>query len=189
MSTFTTKRRHPDTYRITQNKLMPRSLRLATAAELANRLIRTAQELFDSRREAPCAECRLWEHYDLTVDIAHLTQPVGTLPSEWQDHITQLVDQHETGTHHSIMWREVFLRDAYEYAPVEFECEIKGCATSKQTMQRHMFRCIEHDLIMCPRHWNEHDRKEHGRQACEHLRARISEVQTTRQARGNSRGR
>lgn len=178
MSRATAERRRPDPYRLTRNRFIPRPLRLPIAATWANRLIAEAKELFDTRREAPCAECRMWEHYDLSVTITHLIHPAGTKPEEWQDCITPLLDRHETGQHHATMWREVFFRDAYEDVSVEFECEIENCASQRRT-QLHMIRCIEHDLIMCAPHWSEHDRKIHGHQACEHLLAQVATAETT----------
>ena len=116
--------RRPDPYWLATNRFMPRSLRLVLAADRANALIRKTKKLFNKRHEAPCAECRLWEHYDVKVTLGHLVRPVGSEGERWQDDITPLLDPSEAYRQYSIMYRKVFFRDRYEDAPVELPCEI-----------------------------------------------------------------
>ena len=175
MSGQATTKRRADPYLLTRTRAIPRTPRLAMAAQWANRLIAQAQELFETRHDAPCAECRLWEHYELSVTISHLIRPAGTTEAEWQDAILPMIKHHATGEHHGVMYREVFYGDAYETVPAILPCEAENHERQHIT-NGYMIRCVEHDLVLCSRHWNEHDKAVHGRQACEHLRTRVAEL-------------
>ncbi len=89
----------------------------------------------------------------------------------WDD-IIPLLHPSDADQQYAIIYRGAFFRDGYEDAPVELPCEFDEADRHDTTYW--MIRCIEHDVVMCPRHWCDHYRNIHGGRACQRLEEQVA---------------